>query len=345
MHHKHTGLGVLLALMTWGSMGLLASDEHGSLLSRVLETKTTEVPWRIITAEEVTAGIAVPTNSNVVFTLPWAISPSEVITRQSLLGTESSTIRYWGYCLPPNKAALEIKKDTLPGKMFLSEAEQAARLKEWRTKLPQFNAFNPPPSQAAAALQNVKPPKGVIRNEKTVFYPGETCYITVGGKTTLNIGVDLDGDGLNSALERAFRTDPENADTDADGIQDGVEVLRGNTNPFVTDTDGDGIHDGTEDRDRDGRRDPGETNPLKKDTDGDKLCDGLCDFGSYQTICGTGSGATCIEARATWAAGEDKNLNGTLDDGETDPLNAFSDGTHHDLELYLDCRFEGGTDC
>ena len=42
-----------------------------------------------------------------------------------------------------------------------------------------------------------------------------------------------------------FNTDPNNADTDDDGLTDGYEVHLG-TNPDNPDTDGDGLTDGEE---------------------------------------------------------------------------------------------------
>ena len=347
MHHKHTGIGVLIAFLTWSSVGILGSGPELSLMvSRVLEQNTSkQTPWQFITAEEVTNGLSLPTNTNVVFAMPKAISPSGVMTIQALVGTESTSIRYWGYCFPPDKSASLVKKETLPGKVFMSPAEQAARIKEWREKLPKYTAFNLPKSATELAKQSAIPPKGLIRNEKQVIYPEETCYITIGGKTALSIGIDADGDGLNSGLERGFRTDPENPDTDADGIKDGTELFRGHTNALLADSDSDGIQDGIEDADRDGRRDDGETDPLKRDSDGDGLCDGECVLGNFQSICATGSGSNCITALATWPAGEDHNRNGTVDSGETDPRKAYTDGYHNDMELYLDCRFEGKDVC
>lgn len=338
---------MLLAFLTWSSMGILgAGPVLSDMVSRVIEKSGTEqVPWKFITAEEVTLGVALPTNTNIVFTLPGAISPSGKIALQALVGTESTSIRYWGYCFPATKNALTVSKDTLPGKMFLSPGEQSARIKEWRERLPKYSAFNLPTSATELAKQSARPPKGLIRNEKQVFYPDETCYITIGGKTQLSIGIDADGDGLNSAMERGYKTDPENADTDADGIKDGIEIFRGKTNPLTWDTDGDGIADGVEDADRDGRRDEGETDPLSRDSDKDGLCDGKCAWGSFQSICGTGSGATCMDSLPYWESGEDRNVNGIVDEGETDPRKAFTNGTVHDLEIYLDCHFDGGTDC
>jgi hypothetical protein len=102
-------------------------------------------------------------------------------------------------------------------------------------------------------------------------------------------------------------TDPNNPDTDGDGLEDGVETMTGiwstdeetGTNPLLYDTDGDGLSDGVEiletytdptddDTDHDGLSDGVETNtgvwvdssdtgtdPNDADTDGDFLWDGL----------------------------------------------------------------------
>lgn len=102
---------------------------------------------------------------------------------------------------------------------------------------------------------------------------------------------DTDGDGLNDGLEfTQYETDPLNTDTDGDGISDNDEVKNYTTNPNLVDTDKDGITDGDEilkyktdplreDSDIDGLKDKVEiddlkTNPNKPDTDGDGLKDG-----------------------------------------------------------------------
>lgn len=101
---------------------------------------------------------------------------------------------------------------------------------------------------------------------------------------------DKDGDGLTKREEKELGTDPDNPDSDADGLKDGEEVRTYFTNPLNPDTDGDGLNDGEEvrtyktdpvkaDTDGDGLSDGDEinlykTDPLKADTDGDRLSDG-----------------------------------------------------------------------
>ena len=56
---------------------------------------------------------------------------------------------------------------------------------------------------------------------------------------------DTDSDGLNDGAEIDAGTNPLAADSDADGIDDGAEVGLG-TNPLAADSDGDGTSDGEE---------------------------------------------------------------------------------------------------
>ncbi|NBC40581.1 OmpA family protein [Corallococcus exiguus] len=87
--------------------------------------------------------------------------------------------------------------------------------------------------------------------------------------------VDSDNDGLTDAEEILAGTDPNNPDTDGDGIPDGIEVKVGGTDPLDSDSDDDGILDGNEDKDHDGIVDADETDPNNPDTDGDGLTDGV----------------------------------------------------------------------
>ena len=76
---------------------------------------------------------------------------------------------------------------------------------------------------------------------------------------------DHDGDGLPYWREDGeLWTDPDDPDSDDDGLDDGWEASHG-TNPNSRDTDGDGLADGMEDAVG--------TDPTKRDTDGDGLDD------------------------------------------------------------------------
>lgn len=57
---------------------------------------------------------------------------------------------------------------------------------------------------------------------------------------------DYDEDGLTNAEEYALGTDPQEEDTDGDGLSDGAEVNTHGTDPLSTDSDGDDMPDGWE---------------------------------------------------------------------------------------------------
>ncbi len=160
---------------------------------------------------------------------------------------------------------------------------------------------------------------------------------------------DTDGDGLTDGEEYiTYKTDPLNPDTDGDGLNDGDEVHKYKTDPLNPDTDGDGLNDGDEvmkyktdplkaDTDGDGLKDGDEvlkykTNPLKTDTDGDGLSDG-------KEVNGVN-----VELKIVGAPVETKLF-------KTDPLKADTDGdgltdyaevmTHKTNPLVVDT--DGGT--
>lgn len=54
---------------------------------------------------------------------------------------------------------------------------------------------------------------------------------------------DADGDGLVNHFEYTLGTNPENADSDGDSLDDGDEKFQHNTNPKNPDTDHDGLSD------------------------------------------------------------------------------------------------------
>lgn len=157
--------------------------------------------------------------------------------------------------------------------------------------------------------------------------PGSPNYIanhqeTYDGRPAVND--DSDFDGLSNTIELASGTNPNDADSDDDGVMDGKELSwnkdtdkDGRINALDNDSDGDGLFDGTEmgittpvpaygtilgtdvsKGNYTADSDPSTTtDPLNPDTDGDGLGDGA----------------------------EDKNKNGKVDAGETDPLDKDTD--------------------
>ncbi|HXI02979.1 MAG TPA: C25 family cysteine peptidase, partial [Candidatus Saccharimonadales bacterium] len=136
--------------------------------------------------------------------------------------------------------------------------------------------------------------------------------ITFFGDPATVLALDSDGDGITDHDEEIAGTDPLDADSDDDGVPDGMEPSfsvdtdgDGLINGLDPDSDGDGILDGTEM----GVTSPGPgtdiaaghfvpdadpatvTDPLNADTDGGGTADGA----------------------------EDRNFNGRVDAGETDP--------------------------
>ncbi|MFY0525600.1 Ig-like domain-containing protein [Archangium gephyra] len=152
-------------------------------------------------------------------------------------------------------------------------------------------------------------------NQNGVVDPGETNPLDPADD---DVNRDTDGDGVPDVREAELGLDPNDNDSDDDGVMDGADGL--------TDTDGDGFIDALDpDSDNDGIKDGTElgvtranapagtntsspnfvpdedptttTNPKNADTDGDGLKDGE----------------------------EDKNLDGRLGSGETDPSDTDTD--------------------
>ncbi len=77
---------------------------------------------------------------------------------------------------------------------------------------------------------------------------------------------DSDDDGLVDVEEDRMGTDPEDPDTDGDGLEDGAEVHDHGSDPTEVDTDGDGLEDSAEVHDHG-------SDPTEVDTDDDGLED------------------------------------------------------------------------
>ncbi|MGL5017528.1 MAG: LamG-like jellyroll fold domain-containing protein, partial [Luteolibacter sp.] len=87
---------------------------------------------------------------------------------------------------------------------------------------------------------------------------------------------DPDDDGLNNLAEFQLMTDPDNSDSDKDGLSDGLEAnsQTSSTEALIRDTDQDGLTDGDETTTQ--LRGPAyRSHPLAFDTDGDGFSDGV----------------------------------------------------------------------
>ena len=119
---------------------------------------------------------------------------------------------------------------------------------------------------------------------------------------------DTDNDGLTNLEEFQQHTNPNLADSDSDGINDGEEINTYNTNPLNQDSDGDGLIDGDEITLH-------ATDPHSIDTDGDTLSDSeeVNDYESNPLL--TDSDADGIADNFEVLHGLDINAN----DAELDP--------------------------
>jgi hypothetical protein len=113
--------------------------------------------------------------------------------------------------------------------------------------------------------------KGLLdRNAQDAALAAQAATATaVSVAQVADLNADDDEDGLSNAEELALQpaSDPNNPDTDGDGIRDGDEVRVWGTNPTLRDTDSDGLSDGDEVNTHG-------TNPANPDTDGDTVNDG-----------------------------------------------------------------------
>ena len=190
-----------------------------------------------------------------------------------------------------------------------------------------------------------------LESSRATPVPGTAC-----------VGVVLDTIDATAATS----SDPLYSDTDQDGIPDGSEdrnhdgaiaaagVSPRETFPRDPDSDDDGRCDGTgrvagvcvpgEDFDADGIVDVGETDPRvpEIDVDGDGLLSsieallGTSDSDADSDDDGLCDGSIAVAA-ASCVAGEDRNRNGAINTGETNPnlkdsdCDALSDGQEHTL--------------
>ena len=138
---------------------------------------------------------------------------------------------------------------------------------------------------------------------------------------------DFDRDGLTNAQEFTRGTELRKADMDDDGLSDGDEVTKHNTNPLVRDTDGDGVPDGVEIQTG--------TNPL--DPNSFNFATAL------RSITVTPTSVTLVVNAIIGEASQQLTVTGTFLDDSTINLTARSRGTNYNSSNLAVANF-GATD-
>lgn len=267
-------------------------------------------------------GFSAPADTHAIFTVPLGIR----IPRVTFFGGQDyDQKRYWGYCFSGNEAANKQRglrgKGMYDGQFFYSLGERKAQ------------SERPVPSDddLPGILQaTVEVPERAPASIAEILYGGQTCYVM--SEVILPVGVDTDGDTLNSERERELQTDLNNPDSDGDGIPDGSEVFVTKTQPKERDSDRDGLGDRCEDANMNGKQEKTETNALNPDTDRDGLCDGngsgsACPEPKQVTCFLNAAGDRECESRPSFpVSGEDMNQNCAVDQNETDPKNPSTFG-------------------
>jgi len=110
------------------------------------------------------------------------------------------------------------------------------------SNLPPTQENNLPAAVVPAESSTVTPAVSTTTAASTSNIPAEVNNDQI----LFGNAVDTDKDGLDDIREKQLGTDPNNPDTDGDGLSDGDEVLIWHTDPLNPDTDGDGYPDGTE---------------------------------------------------------------------------------------------------
>ena len=147
-------------------------------------------------------------------------------------------------------------------------------------------------------------------------------------------------DGMNMAFMVGYGSNPLVADTDGDGISDGVEVNTYESNPKATDTDADGLADAQE-----ATLGTALNNP---DSDGDGLLDGWEVANSFNPLSTPGNDESGVDTDGDGLTNLQEQTAGS------NPRNADSDGdglsdsaeflTHHTNPLVADTDGDGMTD-
>jgi len=113
-----------------------------------------------------------------------------------------------------------------------------------------YHSFISPPKdffpQTEVNVDNSVPVETSVENNSSSTQNNNTTPEQVDNSVLFGEQVDSDDDQLSDDKERELGTDPNNWDSDADGLGDGDEALVWKTNPLNPDTDGDTYLDGAE---------------------------------------------------------------------------------------------------
>lgn len=118
------------------------------------------------------------------------------------------------------------------------------------------------------ALVQTEEAQGTAVAQETAAFESAAASTATADALTAEAEGDDDSDGLSNNREVSLGTDPNNPDTDGDGLNDGQEVNQYGTNPNQQDTDGDTLIDGDEVNNF-------KTSPINPDTDNDGQTDGV----------------------------------------------------------------------
>ena len=192
---------------------------------------------------------------DIVATTPW-LSVSKKLPDEAVAGTQAHRYAVGLNTAAAKKAILEIHAILSPGQTLSADQEQTLdealrqiaglQIESWigitdllpyKTNLHgklSFNTTNSANVKAEYTFRNYNEPVTVAapdsaRSFKDVMADFMSTVVegSASPASPEDGSLDPDLDGLSNALERAYGTDPKNADTDMDGFKDGDEIRKG----------------------------------------------------------------------------------------------------------------------
>jgi hypothetical protein len=111
---------------------------------------------------------------------------------------------------------------------------------------PGYTVIEPPAATTSPPAATTSPPPAPAAESAPAPATGDTAVAAPTETGTVATADDLDADNYPDVQEPDLGLDPNNPDTDGDGVADGDELTIYGTDPTVFDTDGDGVSDGEE---------------------------------------------------------------------------------------------------